>query len=150
MTPSRCQEESEIVMKKLIGKLSWILPATALLVVASPTAARADETVVAAVPFAFIVGNMRLPAGDYVVRESTDAPDLLTIASRDGRRSTFVLSIPSSHDDQSGKPQLVFEEFAGQHFLSRVEPGDGDGREILLTPAIMEHELVTTAPNTGE
>ena len=44
----------------------------------------------------------------------------------------------------------MFEQFAGQHFLSRVEPGDGDGREILLTPAIMEHELVTTATNTGQ
>jgi hypothetical protein len=137
-------------MKKLIVRLSWILPATALLVVASPTAARADETVVAAVPFTFIVGNMRLPAGDYVVKESTDAPDLLKVASTDGRLSTFILSIPSSHDEEGGKPQLVFEEFAGQHFLSRADPGDGDGREVLLTPAIMEHELVTTAPNAGQ
>jgi hypothetical protein len=134
-------------MKRLIKKLSWILPATALLVIASPTAARAEETVVATVPFAFIVGNMRLPAGDYVVRESSDAPDLLRIASTDGRKTAFILTIPSWYDEQAGTPQLVFEQFAGQHFLSRVEPGDGDGREILLTPAIMEHELVATAPN---
>jgi predicted 2-oxoglutarate/Fe(II)-dependent dioxygenase YbiX len=137
-------------MKKLIVKLSWILPATALLLVASPSAARADETVVAAVPFTFIVGNMRMPAGDYVVTESTDAPDLVTVATRDGRQTAFILTIPSWREEQGGKPQLVFEEFAGQHFLSRVEPGDGDGREILLTPAIMEHELVTTGANAGQ
>jgi len=137
-------------MKKLMVKLSWILPATALLVIVGPTAARAEEKVVAAVPFTFIVGNMRLPAGEYVVTESSDAPDLLTIATRDGRQTAFILAIPSWHDELGGKPQLVFEQFAGQHFLSRVEPGDGDGREILLTPAIMEHELVTTGTSAGQ
>ena len=133
--------ESEFVMRKPIVNLLWMVPAAALLVVASPITARADESIVATVPFAFIVGSVRMPPGDYVIRESTDAPALLSIESRDGRHTAFVLTIPSASGPQSETSELVFEKFAGEHFLSRVEPSDGDWREIVLTPAIMEREL---------
>jgi hypothetical protein len=138
------------VTKKLIGSLLWIVPAAALLLAASPTIARADEHIIAAVPFDFIVGNSRLPAGDYVVRESSDTPDVLTIASTDGRQTATILTIPTSPDQRVETPELVFEQFGGQHFLSRVVPGDGDGREIVLTTTIMERELVSTASNAGQ
>jgi hypothetical protein len=128
-------------MRKTIVNLLWMVPAAALLVVASPTAARADQSIVATVPFAFIVGSARMPPGDYVIRESTDAPDLLSIESKDGRHTAFILAIPLASDRMGERSELVFEKFAGQHFLSRVEPGDGDGREIVLTPAIMKREL---------
>jgi hypothetical protein len=137
-------------MRKSIVNLLWLVPAAALLVVASPAAARAEESVVATVPFAFIVGSARMPAGDYVIKESTDDPDLLSIESKDGRHTAFVLTIPSPSSQQSETSELVFEKFAGEHFLSRVETNDGDWREIVLTPAIMEHELVTTASNAGQ
>jgi hypothetical protein len=138
-------------MRKLIVNLLWMVSATALLVVASPIAARAEESiVVATVPFAFIVGNLRLPAGDYVVRQTFDTPDVLTITSKDGRQTATILTIPSLPDPQAATSELVFEKFAGQHFLSRVEAGDGDAREIVLTPAIMEHDLATTASNAGQ
>lgn len=128
-------------MRKSIVNLLWLVPAAALLVVGSPAAARAEESVVATVPFAFIVGGARMPAGDYVIRESTDDPDLLSIESKDGLHTAFILSIPSASNRQSETSELVFKKFAGEHFLSRVEPSDGDWREIVLTPAIMEHEL---------
>lgn len=135
-------------MRKPIVNLLWMVSATALLVVASPTAARAEARIVAAVPFSFIVGDSRLPAGDYVISESFDTPDVLRITSTDGRQIVFILTIASSPNERAAS-SLVFEQFAGQHFLSRVEPGDGDAREIVLTPAIMERELVTTASNTA-
>ena len=97
--------------------------------------------VVFVVPFAFIVGSVRMPPGDYVIRESTDAPDLLSIESKDGRQTAFILAIPLASDQRAETSELVFEKFAGEHFLSRVKPSDGDWREILLTPAIMEREL---------
>ena len=75
---------------------------------------------------------------------------MLTIASTDGRQTATILTIPSSPDEQVAMPELVFERFAGQHFLARVVRGDGDEREIVLTPAIMERELVTTASNAGQ
>lgn len=128
-------------MRKTIVNLLWMVPAAALLVVASPTAARADENIVATVPFAFIVGSVRMPPGDYVIRETTDAPDLLSIESKDGRYTSFILAIPAASDQQAGRSELVFEKFAGRLFLSRVEAGDGDGFEIVLTPAIMEREI---------
>jgi hypothetical protein len=128
-------------MRKTIVNLLWMVPAAALLVVATPTAARADESIVATVPFAFIVGSVRMPPGDYVIRESTDAPDLLSIESKDGQQTAFILAIPLASDQRAETSELVFEKFAGEHFLSRVKPSDGDWREIVLTPAIMEREL---------
>ena len=61
-------------MRKLIVNLLWIVSATGLLVIASPTAARADEHIVAAVPFAFIVGDSRLPAGNYTSESRSTPP----------------------------------------------------------------------------
>jgi len=137
-------------MRKSIVKLLWFVPAAALLVVASPAAARAEESVVATVPFAFIVGNVQMPAGSYVIKEMEDAPDLLSIASKDGRHTAFILSIPMASDQPSDTSELVFEKFGGEHFLSRVEPSDGEWREIVLTPAIMERELATAGSDTGQ
>jgi isoleucyl-tRNA synthetase len=43
------------------------------------------------------------------------------------------------------EPELVFERFDNQYFLARVVPGDDSEREIPLTPARMEHEIVRLA-----
>jgi hypothetical protein len=137
-------------MSKSIVNLLWLVPAAALLVVASPAAARAEESVIATVPFSFIVGSVRMPAGAYVIRESTDVPDILSIESKDGLHTAFILSIPTAEGQPSETSELVFEKFAGEHFLSRVEPNDGEWREIVLTPAIMEHELAAAGSNTGQ
>src|SRR2546427_13308791 len=57
-------------MKKRIGGWSRIFLATALMTIGGVSAARADERIVAKVPFSFIVGGVRLPAGDYTVTEN--------------------------------------------------------------------------------
>ena len=57
-------------MKKLLLKMSGIALATAALAIGSASTARADERIVARVPFAFMVGDMQLPAGNYVVKET--------------------------------------------------------------------------------
>jgi hypothetical protein len=137
-------------MRKSIVNLLWLVPAAALLVVASPAAARAEESVVATVPFAFIVGNMQMPAGSYVIKALSEVPDILSIESKDGLHTAFILSIPTGSGRPSETSELVFEKFGGEHFLSRVEPSDGEWREIVLTPAIMERELAMTASNAGQ
>ena len=92
------------------------------------------------VPFDFIVGEARLPAGDYIVTEMPQ-DGMVSIASKDRERTAFVLTVRAVFDREASTPELVFERFGGQHFLSQIIGERNEGREILLTPEIMEREL---------
>jgi hypothetical protein len=127
------------------AKVVWMFFAIVLMVGASASVARADEQVIAHVPFAFIVGESRLPAGDYVVKEMDSDPGVIQIARADGHQVMFTLTQTASSSGMQGRPRLVFEKFEDQYFLARVVREDGDGQEIVLTPAIMEREVVTAS-----
>jgi hypothetical protein len=133
-------------MKNVVGNLSWVVLVTAVISVAGASVARADERVVAKVPFAFLVGDVRLPAGEYVVEETSDGPGVVAIASADGARTVLTITIPASTSAEAiAQPDLVFEKFSDQYFLSRVDLQNGEDREIVLTPAIMEKDIARSA-----
>ena len=135
-------------MRKRIGGWSRIFLATALMTIGGVSAARADERIVAKVPFSFIVGGVRLPAGDYTVTENMfNGEGVCLIASADGRKAVYVLTSASSTERAPAKAALVFEKFGDQYFLARVVPQAGDERAIVLTPSIMERELAEVALN---
>jgi hypothetical protein len=129
-------------MSKQSVNVLWVFFAIVLVVVFSGSVVRADERVVAHVPFAFIAGDLRLPAGDYIVKDVESDPGVISITSTDGRQSTFILAMVSSSNEMPVQPGLVFEKFEDQYFLAKVIGADGDEREIVLTPAIMEREVV--------
>jgi len=133
-------------MSKRGVNLSRVVAGAALLVAGSASVARAQERIVANVPFAFMVGKTQLPAGSYIVEERFDDPSVVTIASEDGRHVAMTLTIAGSSESQP-QASLVFEKFEDQYFLQRMTCGDGTEREIVLTPERMEHDLVTVAPN---
>jgi len=130
-------------MQKQIVRMSALVVAVAAFVLGGAAVARADETVAKVkVPFAFFVNDVRLPAGDYIVRAASDDGQVLEIVSTDGHHVAFSPSIPWNEDKQTTKPELVFEKFGGAYFLSRIVAADGNDREIVLTPARMEHEII--------
>jgi hypothetical protein len=131
-------------MSRQSVNVSWVFFAIVLVVGFSASVVRADELVVAHVPFAFIVGESRLPAGDYTVKEMDDDPSVISITSADGHQSAFMLTMASSSTETPAQPRLMFEKFDNQYFLARVIPAEGNGREIVLTPAIMEREVAAT------
>jgi hypothetical protein len=124
-------------MKHHLGPKVWIAMAIALVGVAIASPARADERLVANVPFEFIVGHLRLPAGHYVVSEST--PAVLSIMSTDRRHKTFVLT-NADGGKAPAQPELVFKRYEGQLFLARITDGYAIEREIPLTPSTMNRE----------
>jgi hypothetical protein len=132
-------------MVKLILKTVGIGVATAAIAVLAASNARADETVAVnvKVPFAFIVGDVRLPAGEYDVREVSTGENVLEIVSADGRHFALTSTIPFGMDRETHKTELVFQTVGRDHFLSRVAPSDGNDREIVLTPSIMEREIIS-------
>ena len=124
-------------MGKVIAKVGMVL-GTAVMVLGIAQSARADEEVVARVPFDFIVGGQRLPAGKYVVTQNRA---LVSIASADRRHFAFVLMNPMSTGEAWTAPRLVFERIGEDHFLSQVVAGAKAGSEVLLTPAQMERQI---------
>ena len=135
-------------MNKMTATVSRVIVAAALMTAAGSTMARAgDATLVARVPFDFIVGNTRLPAGSYTVRTVGDENDVLWIESADGKRRVTTQTIAYSPRETSETAQLVFEKFDDQYFLSRIAPDGGEAREIILTPARMEREIQAIALN---
>src|SRR5262245_15208900 len=129
-------------MKKLTRKAACAVLAVAAIFVVGASRARADEIVLTnlKVPFAFMVGDVRLPAGDYSVREASMAEDVLEIVSADGRHLALASTIPAT-PDKADRTQLVFQKFGNDYFLSRLALGSGAEREVILTPHIMEREI---------
>jgi hypothetical protein len=60
----RKEREGLCEFKKVWG----LALATAAVAIASATTARADERIIAKVPFAFVVHDTRLPAGEYMLK----------------------------------------------------------------------------------
>jgi hypothetical protein len=125
--------------KRLIVKV-WMVIGAALMVLGGASSARADQEVVASVPFDFIAGGVRLPAGKYIVAQQ-GLTSLVSIESTDRRHFAFVLMNPMSLDRPASEPKLVFERVGPEHFLSQIVGDGGDGLEIVLKPADMEREL---------
>jgi len=125
-------------------KAALMTLAAAFIVVGGAASALADELIVVKVPFAFIVGDRQMPAGDYMITEATNDSSVLWISSRDGGQAVCVLTIPADHD-QTTRASLVFDKFENHYFLARMVPAAGTEREIVLTPARMEGELKVLA-----
>jgi len=115
-----------------------------------PLAASAEGPVTARIPFDFIVGDTRLPAGDYTIREALDGSTVLLVESSTGTSASFVSTIAAiSTEGNATQPDVAFAMFGKEHFLSRIDMHDGTAREIVLTPSIMESELVKAGEHSG-
>ena len=120
--------------------------AVAAILIVGASRARADETVLTnlKVPFSFMVGDVRLPAGDYTVREPSMCEDVLEIVSTDGHHLALASTI-SGTPDRDDKTQVVFQKFGNDYFLSRIDLPAGYEREVILTPHIMERDIAQAA-----
>jgi hypothetical protein len=84
--------------------------------------AQEEDTVVANVPYDFVVGSQVLPAGTYAVSRvevTTGSRDLKIVSYQTGASALFI---PTVFDDvQIGHAQLSFEHAGDRYFLSGIE-----------------------------
>jgi hypothetical protein len=92
------------------------------------------------VPFAFVVGDVRLPPGDYAAKEMADG-SAFKIESTDGREVALIQTSASPEEGSEAQPGLAFKKYGDVDFLARISPRDGVEREIELAPSAVEHEL---------
>jgi hypothetical protein len=93
-----------------------------------------DQTVTAKVPFDFMVGGSRLPAGTYVITTVGDNSGMIAIAGENTRRAVYTLTIPLAARDQTAPPQLAFEKIGGQYVLTHITLEGTDGHRTAVAP----------------
>jgi len=87
--------------------------------------ASAQETVVAKIPFSFVVRGEAFAAGRYRV---SDEAGILTIRSLDSGGGMFALTIRADGRDPAGdQPALVFTPYENKYRLSEIWESDGEG-----------------------
>jgi len=107
--------------------------------------ARAQELVVAKVPFPFVVTGQEFPAGRYAF--STDDHNVLLIRSADDRSERFALVHAAAGRDPAGsEPALVFVHYENAYLLSQIWESDIDGLALAKQPDASKHSRADAHP----
>jgi hypothetical protein len=99
--------------------------------------ARAQEVVVAKIPFPFVVNGEQLPAGQYQITDNGEG--VLAIRGTDKNSSMFAIApLAGGHDPAGHAPALVFTRHENVYRLSEVWESGDEGRE--LEPPSLVHK----------
>jgi len=115
-----------------------------LAIMAAAQVARAQEPVVANIPFDFTAGNQTLPAGEYLVGKLSMNTPVLVIQRTDRSAQILAPSIPARSSEPQSDSKLVFNKYGNRYFLSQVwSAGYSSGRQLMKSSA--EKELTLSA-----
>lgn len=132
-------------MKKQIKRAFAIVSLLVIAAVCTVASAQVSRTVVVNVPFDFVVGNERLPAGEYTVRPvSRNSEKTLLVRSLDGSAAATVITNAVESGAATDKAKLNFTRYEDQYFLAQIwTPGSRAGREVPKSrlQKNLEHEL---------
>jgi hypothetical protein len=85
----------------------------------------------ASVPFNFIAGHTRFPAGEYELLSTGNADSALVIRSLDSKPQALVLSNSCESRSAPAATKLVFHRYGQRYFLSQVwMQGDNIGHQL--------------------
>jgi len=108
------------------------------------------QKVVANIPFAFHVGQTRLPSGKYtftVVNPSSDRK-ILRIRNADGRASAMILTT-SALRNATDDAKLVFHRYGDQYFFAQAQLG-GDPTSLAAVKSKAERAEQQAIANSGK
>jgi hypothetical protein len=149
----------EETMKKQILNIVVTLSVIAALSIAG--FAGLSGPIKANIPFDFMAGGQKLPAGEYAVRTGTQS----TLEIRNLKTKQTVFAISQGLEVRAGsKPQLVFRRYGNQYFLakatdyssgielpkSKAEREAVKAKRDLLTMKDAEPEFVTVNAQIGQ
>jgi hypothetical protein len=119
-------------MKRQIAKGLAMLMVTLVLAAASAVVANGQQkaAMAAEVPFEFVVADQILRAGDYRVRTTGQAADLIAISNSHG--DSAVRNTTSCERRGKLDAKLVFHRYGSTYFLSQIwMAGEATGRQLL-------------------
>jgi len=76
------------------------------------------------IPFDFMVGNRRLPKGEYLIESVNESGTLTIRNAKKGKAVTFM----TIRHKPTNKPKskLIFHRYGDQHFLARIWDGSSE------------------------
>jgi hypothetical protein len=85
------------------------------------------------VPFQFHAGNVKLPAGKYIIRPLDDSDlTVMEISSADGSISALFDVEDMQANSTPTKSELIFNKYGNSYFLSKLfDEGNPDGSKVL-------------------
>jgi hypothetical protein len=140
---SRIYAEQEMVMS-LITKTS-VLAAMFLGLFAG--SARAQEGIVAKVPFPFVVNGKEFPAGRYAITQDDSA---LEIVGMDNPSAMVMMTTSADGRDPAGsQPALVFVHYPDEYLLSQVWESTTWGLKLPERSIVSRHAEAQPAAPEG-
>lgn len=138
------------MFKQILRGLTMLVAIITIALATAAVSAHAQNrlTVSADIPFEFMVGDTKLPAGSYRVRAMSDGGDVLLISNDNGKGSVLRLSKEIRDDNHKGV-SLVFHRYGDQSFLSVVWTGQtGQAINKSRRQKSIERELASIAGKT--
>jgi hypothetical protein len=107
--------------EEFMKSAKWMLPVT-LMLLSGLMAAQSltSSTVVAQIPFDFMVSNKIIPAGECEVGSVGMSGQILAIRNFDARKAVLVLSSQDQANQAAASSVLVFKHYGNQYFLSEI------------------------------
>lgn len=100
----------------------WMIPVTMLLLSGLMVAQSiTSSTVVANVPFDFMVSNKNISAGDLAVRATNSDGSVLAVRNFDARESAITAASRVEKNNAAGSTVLFFKHYGSQYFLSAIQ-----------------------------
>jgi hypothetical protein len=111
--------------------------------------ARAQGTLVAKVPFPFVVHGEQLPAGRYEISNHGDG--VLSILGTDNHSHAFAPAPPAPGLDPAGaRPALVFAQLENIYQLSEIWESRTEGRALARPPTARQLKSAAVPPVPSE
>ena len=133
------------------GKLVVTMGMLSLLSVmplAAQVASSAASSVVFTAPFPFYAGNVKWPAGSYIITEPDANEKIVLIRNIARTKGEFINFIPTSSLDPQKETDVTFQKYGDTGYLQGLSiEGDTNGLEFPRTKA--EAKAETMAENTN-
>ena len=120
-------------MKREILKgftMLMLLVALAFAIAVVSANAQHANTVLANIPFEFVVGDKKLPAGRYTLRSANQPRDALIIQGVKNGQSAIRMISSTAQEKEGTDARLVFHRYGQNYFLAEVWNGESDGLRL--------------------
>ncbi len=113
--------------------------ATVLVGTLAISAAAADWTMTADIPFAFQVGSTQMPAGLYTFGRY-NSNTTFWIRSADGKVSIWAFGSPLDSSNPAASPRVVFNRYGDRYFIGRIVLAGGYSTRLPKSNAEAEYQ----------
>lgn len=127
------------IVKKLIVSMGLLSVLCAI-----PTIAQIDRGIAFDAPWAFYVGNAKLPPGHYRVTQPDADDNILVIEDSDGSHSVFVEYEVGSSGTSHTQTDVTFNKYGSTEFLSDLWI-QGRKSEMHILPSRIEQKTAKAA-----